>query len=177
MHLVWSHFLWFYFLNRGDEVPGEEKWEEFNMCKNFSSPHCATTLEMLKISGYCCSHCQKCWEAEGRKVSLLDFSMSLPSVPENLKCVECTGQKELCLEHILCCCRSWENSSGETQQASTEVTAVLTQHSNPQATDLQRIKQKVQALEPGASITGLPQVKREFGEEERIHLTPRIRIK
>lgn len=68
MLLVWSHLLWFYFLNRADEVPGEEKWEELNMCKNFSSPHCATTLEMLKISGYCCSRWSEVlggWGKEG----------------------------------------------------------------------------------------------------------------
>lgn len=81
--------------------------ERLNMCKNFSSPHCATTLETLKGSGYCCSHCQNCWEAEGSKVSLLDFS-TCPFLQflKFLDVLSVHGTKNCLWSLTLCCCRS-----------------------------------------------------------------------
>lgn len=37
--LVWSNLLWIYFLNWGDEVPGEEKWERDSICARTLAVH------------------------------------------------------------------------------------------------------------------------------------------
>lgn len=113
---------------------GREMRKRFNMCKSFSSPHTATIWTVFKGSGYCCSHCQNCWEDEGRKVShsLLGFSTCL--FLQFLKfsdVLSAQGTKNCLWSLTLCCCRPWENSSGETQQASMEVNAVLTPAQQP----------------------------------------------
>lgn len=73
--------------------------KRFNTNKRFSSPHCAAIWMILKRTGYCCSPCQKYWKGKRMKVSLTGFfHLPLPSVPEILRCVECTGHKELSLE-------------------------------------------------------------------------------
>ena len=134
MLLVWSHLLWIYFLNWWDEVPGEEKWERGSICARALAVH--TVLQSGRCIREVCTaaHSQECWEDEGRKVShsLLGFSTCL--FLQFLKfsdVLSAQGTKNCLWSLILCCCRPWENSSGETQQASTEVNAVLTPAQQP----------------------------------------------
>lgn len=88
------------------------------MCKSFSSLHCATIWPMLKGSGYCCSHCQKCWEGEGRKVShsLLGFSTCLfLQFLKFLNVLNAQGTKNCLWSFILCSLREqlWEDTAGK----------------------------------------------------------------
>lgn len=179
MLLVWSHLLWIYFLNWGGwGATGREMRKRFNMCKSFSSPHCATTLEMLKRTGYCCSHSQKCWDAERRKVPLLDFSPCLfLQFPKFWDVLSAQGTKNCLWSLILCCCRFWENSSGETQQARTEVTAVLTPGQQP--TGHRSAESQAESAGPwtwGIDHRSAPSERRVWRREEN-PLSSRIRTK
>lgn len=152
--------------------------KRFNMNKSFSSPHCAAIWMILKGSGYCCSPCQKYWEGKRRKVSLTRFfHLPLPSVPEILRCVECTGHEELFLEPHTVVLRAlreqfWRDTADKHGGECSMTPA--RQLTGRMSTGSQA---KVWVLEPGASITGLLQLKSGCGEEERIRLLLGIRTK
>lgn len=113
---------------------GREMRKRFNMYKSFNSPHRATIWTMLKGSRYCCSHCRKCWEGEGRKVSHSLLGCSTCLFLQFLKfsnVLNAQGRNNCLWSLILCCCRPWENSSGETQEESVEMNAVLTPAQQP----------------------------------------------
>lgn len=178
--LLWFEVICFDFTfwTEGDEVPREEKWERGSICaRALASPHCATTLEMLKRTGYCCSHRSAEMLKEGRSPSWIFPPASSFSCQNSQMCWVHRAQRTV-FGASYCAAAGFERTAlGRHSRRGQRWLQCWPQHSNPQAIDLQRVKQKVQALETGESITGLLRVKGWSGEEKRIHLVSRIRTK
>lgn len=94
---VWSHLLWICFLNWWDEVPREKKWERGSICARALAVH--TVLQ----SGRCLREVDTAAHTVRRAGRVRDGRYPIPSwvfppASEILRCVECTGHKELSLE-------------------------------------------------------------------------------